>query len=427
MILQICGDRIKSMKRSDSKRRPMGVVHNQKGIALLAVMFFFMFVVTLITEVSYETTLEYAISSRVVHDLKARSAAKAGLELSLLRIHIYKQVIAQFGDKLGSNASMLDVIWQFPFVWPPVFPDNVGRAHKEAIEKVVRESKMKARYLPTISSEGAKIDINDVASPAEGLAKATQKMILQIFEEYLKSNDEVERRLAGIDFQKIVNNIVDWVDEDKERIEGGVESALYPKSEGDFIPPNQPFKTLDELHMVSGMTDELFELLAPRITVYGNKGVNINYADKDMLKSLSSSMTDEAVTEVMKRRSDPNLGGPFKDEKDFFAFVKQYGVDEEAFKDLPLLFDTEYNFVIRSTGEFGQVTREIVAIVYDFDRVTERLHGILDKESDSKNQDSEKPNDQDGGKSDGKEGDKSKKQKVSVPKGRPRVVYWFET
>jgi general secretion pathway protein K len=50
----------------------------------------------LAVEVSYDTSVEYLVASQQVNRLKAYYAAKAGVEMSLLRILIYKKAMAQF-------------------------------------------------------------------------------------------------------------------------------------------------------------------------------------------------------------------------------------------------------------------------------------------------------------------------------------------
>jgi general secretion pathway protein K len=78
--------------------------------------------------------------------------------------------------------------------------------------------------------------------------------------------------------------------------------------------PNRPFKTMEELHMVAGMTDEIYEILTPQITLYGVKGINVNQAESDVLMSLFSNFdpeqAKEVVREILKRRNDPDSWRP---------------------------------------------------------------------------------------------------------------------
>jgi general secretion pathway protein K len=68
---------------------------NQKGIALILAMFTIVIVSYLATEIAYETNVEYLVNAAAVQHVKAYYAARAGIELSLLRIKIYNQVTSQ--------------------------------------------------------------------------------------------------------------------------------------------------------------------------------------------------------------------------------------------------------------------------------------------------------------------------------------------
>lgn len=413
------------------RARFLGHVQNQKGVALLIAVFAMILTVMIATEVAYETQVEYISSSQSLNRIKAYYAAKAGVELSLFRIHLYKKAMAQFGDQLKENKAMLDPIWQFPFMWPPTAAlDGVNEVDKSMIEDVVKESTMDSQYAVTIVSEGGKIDINDLGSNNKALATGIRAQILQIFENELENNETFKDKYDNYKFEELVNNIQDYVDEDKEGLNKGDESQSYDQPDdvkGFQLPPNRPFQTVEELHMVADMEDAFFDLLKNKITVYGTKGINVNYADEPVLKALDPQLKDDVLKEVIKRRSTPELGGPFKDEDDFYGFLDGKGMRTDNLRKakLPLIFDAEYNFRIISTGLSGNVKREITAITYDIDSLTPRYVEILDKiDEQDKPADGNQPagnNNDDGKKPD------DKKKEVKVPKGRPSVVFWIES
>lgn len=410
-------------------------LRNQRGMALLMALTAIVLMSFIAVEVSYDTNVEYLLASQQVNQLKAYYAARAGVEISLLRVLIYKKAMATFGSQLGSNKSMLDPIWSFPFSWPPMLPDEMNSVDKGMIQSVVEESSLKAQYLATISAEGGKIDLNDLGSDIESLQKSTKAQVLKIFESEMQNNEDFSRDMLGYNFEELVNNIIDWIDENEESLNGGPESGYYREVTSEFIPPNQPFKTLEELHMVAGMTDDLYRILAPRVTVFGVKGININYASKDVLMGLDPTMTEEAADAVIQRRNNPQEGGPFQSEEDFFGFLRTFGVDTQALEStgIPLLFDAEYNFRIQSTGQFANVTREITVVTYDFENLTERYITLLEQEEQQNNQ-GENPDPGSGSSSPdgnntnaGNSGNNSGgNQQIKIPKGRPTIVYWEE-
>ncbi|MCB0384477.1 MAG: general secretion pathway protein GspK [Bdellovibrionales bacterium] len=417
--------------RQSLRQRLLAPITNTRGVAMMMALFVMMILTFLATEVAFRTGIENNIAVQGISRLRAYYAAKAGLELSLFRILLYKKAMASFGEQLGENKSMLDPIWQFPFVWPPVLPEELSGVDKSQIQSAVKESKMDASYAVTIESEGGKIDINDLGSDSEALVKATKDQILQIFQVEVENNENFSEKYGTFNFEDLVNHMIDWVDENSESLVGGDERNYYQDVRSEFIPPNAPFKTLNELHMVAEMTDDLYQVLARQVTVYGSKGVNVNYSDKHVLKSLDVQMTDEVVTKVIERRNSPQEGGPFRNYDDFLDFLGSQGVRTDSFNPagIPLTFDAELNFRIKSVGQYGRVTREIEVVTYDFDNIKERYIDILTKAEE------EKKGDGDGGsdtkdKGDDKSGDKGKTattaKKLNAPKGRPTVVYWYE-
>src|ERR1035441_6856738 len=103
---------------------------NQSGIALLITLFAIMIMIFLAVEIGYNTHVELKVGAAQVDRLKAYYLAKAGVQLSVLRINAYKTVASKFGQALGSNKSDLDLIWKFPFTWPPMIPEEANGVDK---------------------------------------------------------------------------------------------------------------------------------------------------------------------------------------------------------------------------------------------------------------------------------------------------------
>jgi len=383
-------------------------------------------------EVSYDTSVDYVVAAQQVNRVKAYYAAKSGIEISLLRIMLYKQVMATIGSSLGQQKSMLDPIWSFPFMWPPVMPTggNMTDVDKDMLKESVGESLMSAQYATSITPEGGKIDINDLGSPIKTLKQEMIAQVLKIFTSEIQHNEAFARKYSSFKFDELVNNIADYIDEDTQGLNGGDESSYYRDLEEKEIqmPPNRPLRTLDELHQVAGMTDEFYNLLEPRVTVFGTKGININYAAKEMLMALDPSMTEEAVDKVIARRNDPKLGGPFKDDNDFFGFIQPYGVNTKAIQDakVPLLYDMEFNFRVVSTGLSSNVKREITVITYDYTNLTQRFAQFMDQQDQANGIGTGTTSPQVGSGTTSGSGNPSGNAKIQPPKGRPTVVYWEE-
>lgn len=395
--------------------------------ALMMIMYF-------ATEISYESNVEYLVNSQSLNRVKAYYAAKSGMQLSLLRVKMYQEAQAKLGAQLG-NSPLLDQLWKFPFAWPMPIPDELSAIDKDNFKKTFSESTMDASYIVTIDDEGSKIDINDLNSPAKSLQEATKQQLLNIFEQKKLEDQNFAREYGNFRFEELINNIGDWMSSKAQSLNGGDKrsrfSELNQLSGTDYYPPNRAFRSIAELHMVPGMNDDFFDLLSPRVTIYGMKGINPNLASKEVLKSLDAGLTDEIVAEIIKRRESENEGGPFKCDQnggssDFWNFAQTRGARLMGDpSQIPLTCESIVSFRIQSTGEFAGAVREITAIVLDLDKTATKVKSLVDKEKS--NDESGDGNGGGGGNSNNNNSNNSNNnQTAQVPKGPPRIVYWNE-
>ncbi|WP_413578344.1 general secretion pathway protein GspK [Bdellovibrio sp. HCB290] len=411
-------------------------LRNNRGMALMIVTACLMFIMYFAVELIADTRIEYEINSSGMNRIKAYYAAKSGMQLSLLRVKIYQTAQSKFGQQLGPNNPLLNMIWQFPFAWPLPIPDELTAIDKDNFKKLVKDSAMDASYITTIEDEGSKIDINDLISPSESLRKITKQQLMNIFLQKMKEDEKWARENSNTNFERVINNIADFMSDKSQSQNGGDKraaySALNSEAQSDYFPPNRSFRTISELHFVPEMTDELFEILEPKITIYGMKGINPNIATKEVLKSLDPGMTEEVVSEIIKRRDDKNLGGPFKDAADFWNFVTSKNARLEGKTDeIPLVFESVFNFRIRSTGEFARSTSEITVITMDLNKTVAKIKDYVDKDKKAANPggtDPGAPGGPSGPGNPGNPGGSGNTQGKSdpIPKGPPRIVFWGE-
>ena len=289
---------------------------------------------------------------------------------------------------------------------------------------------MDSSYIVTIEDEGSKIDLNDLNSVSKILRDSTKKRIIAIFEQRKKSDPAFEHTYSSFNFSDFVDTIQGWMSATTKLDNGNDKRAAYSEMNSaagvsDAFPPNRSFRTLGELHMVPGMTDVFYDMLAPLVTIYGMKGINPNLTSKDIIKSLDPGITDEIADEVIKRRDDPKLGGPYKDAQDFWNFVKSKNARlENDTKDIPLIFDTIMNFRIRSTGEYAGATKEITAIVMDVSKAASKMSDYINQEKAAANPPpGNPPGNPPGTPAAAKPAAATSD---SSNKGPPRIVYWYE-
>lgn len=418
--------------KSRLKFNPLGRAQkfSKKGVALLLAMTSLILMVFVASEVSTDSTIEYVVNSQEINRIKAFYSARSSLDLALLRIKVYQQ--ASRMNLPPGFSQQLNQIWQFPFAWPLPIAAEVSMATKDDVESAAKASIFDGQYTHTITDEGSKIDVNDLASPSKTLREITKKQVLTIFEGKLQNDDKFREVYQNYNFSDLVNRIADWMS-DKNSSENGGDKRQPFQGLGDKYPPNRGFRTLDEMRLVPGMTEEFFTLMAPAVTIYGSKAINPNTAAQNVLKSLDTGMTDEAIKEAIERRDDEDKGGPFKgsssDEcrNDFKQFIESRGARlSPEFDKIPFQCDQVVNFKIEAVGMTGSgkgaVQKKITAYVMNTQKAAATIKSYLDKEKkeqDQANGVQSNPNANPGVKS-------SPPAQEALPKGRPRIVYWIE-
>lgn len=142
-----------------------------------------------------------------------------------------------------------------------------------------------------VEDEEGKININEVGA----------KVLSQLFQRACG----IEQELAD----EISYAIVDWRDTDDalSHPEYGAESDYYEDLETPHESKNGKFESIEELLLVRGITQELFEKIRPFITIYGTGTVNINTAPRGVLLGLG--MNDALADKIMLFR----MGADFEE------------------------------------------------------------------------------------------------------------------
>jgi general secretion pathway protein K len=129
----------------------------------------------------------------------------------------------------------------------------------------------------TIRDEYGRIDIN----------AADSSTLRQIF---------ISAGLSQSAADAIADKVLDWRDADALRQLNGAEADDYRSAGVGYVPRNGPFQTIDELNLVIGMTDAVYEKLAPLLTVYSHRSmVNPYTASSAVLKAVSGGADQAAA------------------------------------------------------------------------------------------------------------------------------------
>jgi len=415
----------------------MKFIKNSKGIALLQTLFLVMLIIFIVNQVNFETAVEYTVNSQSLHRIKAYQAAKSGIEISLLRISIYNKVSSQLNKNMGDGAAggmgqMLNMIYSFPLTWPMIIPGETSPAEKTSVDELNKKSLMDSTFATQIQSEDL-LNINDLDSPLESQRERVKNSLQQLFKGKMEFDHEWIDRNREIPFDDIINHITDWIDPDTQSRVGGDEARFYTKlremdkDNQNPYPPNRQFRTLDEIRMVPGVNDEVFELIKPGFSVFGPMGINPNLADVGAIKSLHRTITDKAAQSIISRRDNMHEGGPYKDADDFFNFLSRQPdvrITPEEQSKIPLRFDNPCNFRIQATGSSGRTAITITAITYDIACSQKELSTGMSKANQNQNPNNPNPTPSPSPSTNAGGGGNQGNQNAA--KGPPRIVYWNE-
>lgn len=108
---------------------------------------------------------------------------------------------------------------------------------------------------------------------------------------------------------KLVNAILDWRDaDDLVRLEGA-EKEEYKDAGLNYSPRNKPFQSTEELQLVLGMNEQVFNWLESRVTVYsGRPQVDFTQAAKEVLQVLPG-MDAGLIDEYVAARRESAING----------------------------------------------------------------------------------------------------------------------
>ncbi len=444
---------------------PLGGVSRQKGVAIMMVISALLFIVLLVQETVFETQVEHRSANAELNTLKAYYAAKAGLEISLLRIKTYNKLSNYLNQShknhISSFRTYLDMIWKIPFQWPPVMDED---SSKESTSKdktsLVKSSFMKARYQTTLISTGGLIDINDLASPVRSIRQWTYEMLYWLILNLQKEKKDL-KELNKTKISEILNNIKDWIDSDSNISNGPFENSSLPESsvyqEGFSLKPfNRSLISKQELRMIAGMTDALYRAIEPFITIIGEKGLNINTAPYPVIQALSDQFPEEVAQEIAENTTPfvnsvvftKNTFAEFLEKKNLYLLKdelldsqlnsenkkkpsdnlnKQSSSLSNFQKISHLIFDAPHNFKIISRGFAGRSQRTITVIYVDMPALSHHFNNFSTKDLGLQKikKGVKKPHKQPN-LSDSNDESDMVRNKVTSPL-KPMIIYWKES
>lgn len=379
---------------------------NQKGMALIMVLSTIVFILVFVQETVFETQVEYRSAINELNSLRAYHAAKSGLEVSLLRLKTYTRITQAHTKQIQMFRSYIDLIWRFPFIWPPPTPAEINSIDSKQFTKIQNESFMQTSFTTLIEPESGRIDINDLASPIPSLRVWTFLTLARLIN-YLKlSNKALADEFNDDQITQVLSNITDWIDPNTQINNQSNLSESTPY-ENDISPPNRSLISLEELRQVKGMSDALYKALTPFLTIYGEKGLNINTAPLELLMALHNEFPVELAQEIYGMTSANPFNAFVFTKESFSQFLTERGfedleqylfpkdtnettvstdVTENIGEDdsqniIPYInFNAPHHFRIKSTGIAGNSQKTITATYFDTTFSNKQFNSLMKEE-----------------------------------------------
>lgn len=125
--------------------------------------------------------------------------------------------------------------------------------------------------------------------------------------------------LDAVEAQNLAACIIDWRDKDGMlTVPGSAESSFYLGLSEPHQAKDAPFECLEELMLVKGITEELFDKMKDYVTIYGDGTININTASSTVLfcLGLSGPVVEKIIAfrygkdEALSTQDDGVFSGP---------------------------------------------------------------------------------------------------------------------
>lgn len=342
----------------------MKKILSQRGIALILVISSISMLSIMMVEFTFNSQMNLKISYNYKNATKAKELARSGINFALLELTVYKKIREHPIIKKipGFNEGMLDIIWQFGFIYPP--PATTSKAtfgQERAVKEFVEKSQIDGNIHVEIYDESTKINLNDLADPK--YQRGIYRQLDAIFQRKLSEDEDFNEKYQDYRFDELVQHIIDWIDKDNSRQGGGDESYYYDRLPVIYEPKNRPLDTLSELALVEKLdNDEIFDLLRPYVTVYPTGGINVNAANHEMLLTISPELTPEDVENIIEKREKE---GYFKDAADFENYCKKTLLKSANFNKNPKvpLSSRSSIFSLSSTAEVKGARQTIHVVI----------------------------------------------------------------
>ena len=324
--------------------RPLNASRSQLGAALIIAMLVFALSATLLVALQREFSLALQRGTNQLFSEQAWAYLIGAEELAKLALQADNLLDA----RSATPADHLDELWAQPATPYPLdaggwmsgqLTDIQGRIN---LNMLVNDP---ATQNPSSGGEGVSDGESDTESAGGERARVsqsrqqnesggqtlgddagrwtpTQKLLIRLLQALNEASLPLDEAMA------LTEAISDFIDRDANRRPNGAEANEYRYADFPYLPANRALASVSELRSVKGMTPELYQALAPLVTVWPehNTRLNILTAPLPVLRTLNAddqwaplaaidaerlveSRKEGGIAEVADLLADPILAG----------------------------------------------------------------------------------------------------------------------
>ena len=337
------------MSRPDTMRR-------QGGVVLMVVLFFSLMLTASIASFQRQSVIDAMIARTREDAAQAEALARGGVRIAqalLIEDRLEEEAGA---DPVDSNQDL----WA-RFASTPL---EVGDG----------------TLTITIEDVGSRLNINALFEfDAEGSLAAKTDTLPFLIEMLRKVIDElpVDPGIKALyEARELAQNLIDWIDADEYRGQGGDEDSYYRSQDPPYTAANMPMTSLEDLRRIEGFDDTLVRGLQPFLTVYPftpggcasqirGCGINVNTAPQHVLAVLyyndgvDDRLADEDdVRRILEAREKGSICAPGSSQAECTPMNEI--VPNQIFP--PPTFSAQI-FRVVAEAQVGKIRRSVEAIV----------------------------------------------------------------
>ncbi len=163
----------------------------------------------------------------------------------------------------------------------------------------------------------------------------------------------------------LTESISDFIDSDEQRRLEGAEAEAYRNANPGYLPANQPLASVSELRSVQGMTPELYQALAPFVTVWPQEGGKLNLltAPLPVIRSLNIDGLLEPLSAMdAQRLIELRATGDIQSVEDFLADFAFAGGETSQLGD-SLMTNSEW-FLLNASVEIADRELRLYSVMH---------------------------------------------------------------